>query len=714
MDALLVQLRTWNPSETGQLTQAQLIALFDYIFKSWNPNSTDKLTHAQLSTLLKTLDSALWSDDSIKLLLASLPDPTPIESLASWLFCPGAAPPSDNGTKTNGAAGKTAEALSLEKFVKSLQSTNATSVKKAEAAAAPEAIVAAPGGRKWAVTIGINYYTLEKGRGRLSGCINDSDTFVEILSQKFGFKTSEIRQLRDDSDDPSKMPTRRNIVTALQWLTDGASSGDHLFVHYSGHGSQKADEEGDELDGRDETLVPCDFRASGMISDDELRKLMVLPLTKGVRLTAIFDCCHSGTVLDLPFKVTLSADGSECEVRRKRSKNILGSSEAEVVMISGCKDNQTSADVGGAGIEGADEPAGAMTTSFKNVINKDLTVSCCKLIMEMRRFLKAHNFKQLPQLMSEQFLNLTDCFVPEAESQEDAPPSSLRPPCRRAVTIGINYFSLPKGGGQLSGCINDSDTIVGLLTGSFGFQESQIRRLRDDRDDMMPTKTNMLEALRWLTEAAQPGDQLFLHFSGHGGQMEDRKGDERDGKDETLVPCDFRQAGQITDDQLYSMLVASLPKGCRLIVVFDCCHSGTALDLRFKVQISNDGRSAKLLKKHRRQIVAGASAPEPTKAEVIMLSGCKDDQTSADVTAGTLGTDGAAGAMTTALKNTLTPGISCHKLLTSMRAFLKAHRYTQVPQMSSEQFVQLDSSFTDYKAKRHAQMQGSLGSSTAK
>jgi len=438
-----------------------------------------------------------------------------------------------------------------------------------------------------------------------------------------------------------------------------------------------------------------------MISDDELREAMVLPLKKGVRLTCIFDCCHSGTVLDLPFKVTLSADGRDCEVKRKKSSCIKGSTEAEVVMISGCKDDQTSADIG-AGSSGNTKAAGAMTTSFKSVIGKDMSVSSCRLIMEMRHFLKVHHFKQLPQLMSEQFLNLTDCFVPEAEKEEEGIPPSLRPPVRKAVTIGINYLCLPRGRGQLSGCINDSDTIMGLLTERFGFQDNQIRRLRDDRSDMMPTKANILEAFRWLTEGAQPGDHLFLHYSGHGGQMEDKSGDEQDGKDDTLIPCDFQHTGQITDDQLYAMLVATLPKGCRLIVVLDCCHSGTALDLRFKVQISRDGRSAKLSKRPRRQVVSGMSAPEPSKADVIMLSGCKDTQTSADVSAGTMGSEGAAGAMTTALHHCMTPQISCHKLLKNMRRYLKSNRFKQVPQMSSEQFVQLDSPFSDYRSKRRA------------
>merc|ERR1711957_957629 len=107
-----------------------------------------------------------------------------------------------------------------------------------------------------------------------------------------------------------------------------------------------------------------------------------------------------------------------------------------------------------------------------------------------------------------------------------------------------------------------------------------------------------------------------------GGQQRDLTGDELDGEDETLIPCDFETAGQITDDELYEELVQVLPNGCRLWVVFDCCHSGTALDLRYRVQIASDGRSATLQEASGRRVA--------TSGQVLFLSGCKDSQTSAD------------------------------------------------------------------------------------
>jgi hypothetical protein len=58
-------------------------------------------------------------------------------------------------------------------------------------------------------------------------------------------------------------------------------------------------------------------------------------------------------------------------------------------------------------------------------------------------------------------------------------------------------------------------------------------------------------------------------------------GDEADGMNETICPCDFTRAGQIVDDTLNARLVRPICKGCVLHCVIDACHSGTALDLPY-------------------------------------------------------------------------------------------------------------------------------------
>lgn len=67
-----------------------------------------------------------------------------------------------------------------------------------------------------------------------------------------------------------------------------------------------------EEDGYDETLVPVDYAEAGQIRDDDLYKQLVCPMPRGVTMTCVFDCCHSGTVLDLPF--VFRGDGTQEEM----------------------------------------------------------------------------------------------------------------------------------------------------------------------------------------------------------------------------------------------------------------------------------------------------------------------------------------------------------------------------------------------------------------
>ncbi|CAE6412333.1 unnamed protein product, partial [Rhizoctonia solani] len=159
-------------------------------------------------------------------------------------------------------------------------------------------------GRKKALCIGINY---RDPNIRLNGCINDVRNVAEFLTVQFGYKKEDIRQLTDDTTDYHFLPTRENIIAAMHWLVEDARPTDTLFFHFSGHGGQIKDLDGDEADGFDEIIYPLDFMEAGHILDDEMHEIMVQPLRAGCRLTAIFDCSHSGSALDLPY--TYSTDG---------------------------------------------------------------------------------------------------------------------------------------------------------------------------------------------------------------------------------------------------------------------------------------------------------------------------------------------------------------------------------------------------------------------
>lgn len=121
---------------------------------------------------------------------------------------------------------------------------------------------------------------------------------------RYNYSDQYMRILTDERfhAGTAYQPTRANILRALHWLIDGARPGDRLFVHYSGHGGQTINMDGTERTGFDGTIYPVDHARNGMIVDDELHAVLVKRLPAGVRLTAFFDCCHSGTMLDLPVR----------------------------------------------------------------------------------------------------------------------------------------------------------------------------------------------------------------------------------------------------------------------------------------------------------------------------------------------------------------------------------------------------------------------------
>lgn len=197
-----------------------------------------------------------------------------------------------------------------------------------------------------------------------------------------------------------------------------------------GHGGQTEDLDGDEDDGFDEVIYPVDFKTAGHIVDDEIHYHVVKPLPAGSRLTAIFDSCHSGSVLDLPylystkgvlkepnlakeagqgilqaaghyargdvssalgsmFSVAKSAfKGNDAYEHTKRTKT----SPADVIMWSGCKDEQTSAD---ATI--ASQATGAMSHAFIAALNKNPQQSYVQLLNSIRDILE-EKYSQKPQL----------------------------------------------------------------------------------------------------------------------------------------------------------------------------------------------------------------------------------------------------------------------------------------------------------------------------
>lgn len=150
---------------------------------------------------------------------------------------------------------------------------------------------------------------------------------------------------------------------------------------------------------------------------------------------------------------------------------------------------------------------------------------------------------------------------------------------RRAVLVGVSYTGTAV---HLGGSVHDIVAMRKVLE-RLDFDPEWILCLTEDQSDVLyrPTYQNILTAMRWLVEGVVPGDVLFFHFSGHGAQLQDVDATEENMVDDAVCPVDLQQAGPITDNQMFELLVRDLPSGVRLTILVDCCIPGPTANLPF-------------------------------------------------------------------------------------------------------------------------------------
>jgi hypothetical protein len=287
-----------------------------------------------------------------------------------------------------------------------------------------------------ALLIGINY---KNSQNRLEGCYNDIIKIANFIDENYG--VNQIMILSDEYNEYNQ-PTKKNIIQAINWLVNGAVSGQCLFFHYSGHGSQVKTTDIHEIDGLDETICPVDFKENGMICDGELKYYLVDPLPVGCKLTCIMDCCHSGTGLDLKYVCEYDKNNdilNHMSVNINNKSNLLKfndkiinkfskldsyylkdngykDSNAEVIMISGCKASQTSCD---AHIQNVN--CGAMTFSFIEALSHNININYITLMQTMNKILINGNYQQNSQIHFSKNTNIKDIFQPNSSTKYTNP-----------------------------------------------------------------------------------------------------------------------------------------------------------------------------------------------------------------------------------------------------------------------------------------------------
>jgi len=286
---------------------------------------------------------------------------------------------------------------------------------------------------KRALCIGIKRFT-DRELPPLRGAVNDARTLSLMLMRNFGFEPRDVRVLTDER------ATKAALVGAIGALIDGSRAGDELVLFASTHGSHVPDLDGDDEDGYDEVLVAHDHDwERAVLTDDDLARLLAR-LPAGVRLAALWDTCHAGTMQDTasPSYRTRSverpdglADGVEVmgyrylplperydvprgaskgvrkkppAPRRKKKKPPAGADHGALgalvhdgfpaVSLSGCADDETSADASFGGIY-----EGAFSHAMLDVLRRTRDELTWEQLHNLTRArMKKLGIKQTPQL----------------------------------------------------------------------------------------------------------------------------------------------------------------------------------------------------------------------------------------------------------------------------------------------------------------------------
>jgi metacaspase-1 len=207
-----------------------------------------------------------------------------------------------------------------------------------------------------------------------------------------------------------------------------------------------------------------------------------------------------------------------------------------------------------------------------------------------------------------------------------------------ALHIGLNFVDpkhYQRWNGELNACEADAEDMAAIAKAN-GYESTILLTKKATREAVK-------DALTKLGNTLESGDILLLSYSGHGGQLPDKNGDEKDDMDETWCLYD----GQLSDDELYK-LYGKFKEGVRILIFSDSCHSGTvSKDLLAQVNaLTTDKRVYRAmpetvaLRTYRENKVfyddiaaeVSKEKEKPIGASVLLFSGCQDNQLSQDGT----------------------------------------------------------------------------------
>ncbi len=376
---------------------------------------------------------------------------------------------------------------------------------------------------KKALLVGVNKYKYVQS---LRGCVNDVRNMADILTSYYNFSTDEIRTIVDES------VTRNKLMQRMDWLIDETKEGDMLLFHFSGHGSQVQDRDGDELDdGMDEILClhDMDFRNSdSYLVDDDFNNI-IDRLPKGVNLTICIDACHSGTAtrdigqlasglqipaenmkiqsrfVEPPADISLRNYGKSLKVRRMGSRvkedkgdsGVAVSAEAKHTLLSGCMDEQTSADA----FIGNDYNGAFTYYLCKAIRNVRGSITYQKLIENVQSRLAFNSFSQVPQLGGNKALKNSNFL-------STPPLGSSVLTCKYGHPLTcIEGHSAPGHDISDDSDVKDSKTSQSLKVPKRIHITTKFRNRAISRNVLLPSNSEFIGTVRDLTDISQTDEK---------------------------------------------------------------------------------------------------------------------------------------------------------------------------------------------------------------
>lgn len=367
---------------------------------------------------------------------------------------------------------------------------------------------------KYAILIGIDKYSppsdykpssnaIRIDFRDLDGCKNDARSMASVIASKFAFPAANIDTLFDEK------ASREAILKSFNDLLNRCKKGDVAFIYYAGHGSQMKNSKSSEGDGKDETFVPSDTWKEGVsdIRDKEFAIICNRFLDKGIKLTVITDCCHSGSLSRgpiVPGKFRYIASGNFDSNDPSRPTPPETRSDGSFLIISAAQDNEFAQEQK----DDKGDDHGAFTIALLTALNQQtVDASALNLFTSLRAILKGNGKKQepiiggAPERQRETLFGLEKGTIPDKSLVPVIKVSGSKVELQGGIALSLNK------GNELLKVYNSMDSLLLSIDSVTGINRSQASVIKGNIKNIQPGQ--LFEVTNWVSSSA-PLIKLYI------------------------------------------------------------------------------------------------------------------------------------------------------------------------------------------------------------